>query len=223
MRNKIKFIFIISFMIFALSGCNKEEAKDETTEMLSITSTADLLNNVWDTFSEDEKFSVMGGDYENSVENGAGIFNIEDVLETPCDKLEIDAGNINDLTNLLTLGIVRFINTNDRSDVLEVPFRLLWLLYRDANVLGVENDEKFISFKELDTFSVIDGTVRNDLFVFSAKINEPSVDLRKVMEIAYEYGNYGMNEKIKALEEVDDINHRRIISDEKERTLYNKY
>ncbi|MBQ4530194.1 MAG: hypothetical protein IJA36_06230 [Lachnospiraceae bacterium] len=78
MRNKIKFIFIISIMIFALSGCNKEEAKDETTEMLSITSTADLLNNVWDTFSEDEKFSVMGGDYENSVENGAGIFNIED-------------------------------------------------------------------------------------------------------------------------------------------------
>lgn len=78
MRNKIKFIFIISIMIFVLSGCNKEEAKDETTEMLSITSTADLLNNVWDTFSEDEKFSVMGGDYENSVENGAGIFNIED-------------------------------------------------------------------------------------------------------------------------------------------------
>lgn len=147
-----------------------------------------------------------------------GIFNIEDVLETPCDKLEIDAGNINDLTNLLTLGIVRFINTNNRSDVLEVPFRLLWLLYRDANVLGVENDEKFISFKELDTFSVIDGTVRNDLFVFSAKINEPSVDLRKVMEIAYEYGNYGMNEKIKALEEVDDINHKRLLTEVKNRS-----
>ena len=78
MRNKIKFICTISIMIFALSGCSKQEAKDETTEMLSITSTADLLNNVWDTFSQDEKFSVMGGDYENTVENGAGIFNIED-------------------------------------------------------------------------------------------------------------------------------------------------
>lgn len=150
---------------------------------------------------------------KDNVREDYGIFNIEDLLETPCDKLEIDDGNINDLTNLLTLGVVRFVNMNDRSDILEVPFRLLWLLYKDANVLGIDEEEKLIPFKELDTFSVIDGTVRNDLLVFSAKINEPSEELSRLMEIAYQYGSYGMYEKILALEEVNYINHRRILMD----------
>lgn len=145
-----------------------------------------------------------------------GIFNIEDVLETPCDELEIDVGNINDLTNLLTLGVVRFININDRSDVLEVPFRKLYLLYENANVLGEENHNKLISFSEMDAFSVIDGTIKSDLLVNSFVVNKPSDDLDQVMKIAYEYGSYGMNEKIAALNKIDSINHRRLLSEIKD-------
>ena len=63
---------------------------------------------------------------KNGIQEEYGIFNVVDVLETPCDKLEIDTGNINDLTNLLTLGIVRFTNIIDSSDVLEIPFRKLF-------------------------------------------------------------------------------------------------
>ena len=148
-----------------------------------------------------------------------GVFNVSDVLETPCDELEISTGNINDLTNLLTLGVVRFININDYKDVLEVPFRKIYLLYKNGNILGEDNSNKLISFQELDTFSIIDGTIRNDLLVFSAVVDKPSNELEEIMKISYEYGSYGMQEKIDALNKITIINHKRIVSDEKERTL----
>ena len=155
----------------------------------------------------------------NDVIEEYGVFNVSDVLETPCDELEISTGNINDLTNLLTLGVVRFININDYKDVLEIPFRKLYLLYKNGNMLGENNENKLISFQELDTFSIIDGTIRNDLLVFSAVIDKPSIEFEEVMKISYEYGSYCMKEKMDALNKITIINHKRIVSDEKERTL----
>ena len=37
--------------------------------------------------------------------------------------------NIDDLTNLLTVGMVRFCNITDSQDILDVPFRNLYKLY----------------------------------------------------------------------------------------------
>ena len=51
-----------------------------------------------------------------------GVFNVFDVLETTGDQLEIETANIDDLTNFLNLGIVRYINMKDSSDVLDIPF-----------------------------------------------------------------------------------------------------
>lgn len=148
-----------------------------------------------------------------------GVFNISDVLETTGDELEVETANIDDLTNLLTLGIVRFVNINDRSDVLDIPFRKLYLLYKEASVLGENMEQKMISVQELDTFSIIDGTVKNDFLVVSAKIDQESDDLREVMKIAYEFGNYSMQEKFDALSKVNLINHRRMLSDKREKKL----
>ena len=155
----------------------------------------------------------------NDVLEEYGVFNVNDVLETPCDELEISTGNINDLTNLLTLGVVSFVNINDRKDILDVPFRKLYLLYKNGNMLGKNNENKLISFGELDTFSIIDGTIRNDLLVFSAIIDKPSDELEQLMKISYEYGSYGMQEKMDALNKITIINHKRIANDENERML----
>lgn len=148
-----------------------------------------------------------------------GVFNVVDVLETTGDELEVMTANIDDLTNLLTLGIVRFVNIIDSSDVLDIPFRNLYLLYKNANVLGEDSEDKVMSFNELDTFSIIDGTVKNDFLVISALISEVSPELDEVMKIAYEFGNYSMQEKFDALSKITYINHRRLVTDEKERTL----
>lgn len=37
-----------------------------------------ILNDVWATYEEDEKFHAMGGDTTNPVDNAPGLFNLED-------------------------------------------------------------------------------------------------------------------------------------------------
>jgi hypothetical protein len=155
----------------------------------------------------------------NGNQEEYGIFNVVSVLETPCDELEVDTGNINDLTNLLTLGIVRFTNIVDKSDVLEIPFNKLFLLYENANVLVEGKIGKIIPFSELDTFSVIDGTVRNDLLLISSQVDKVNDELLDVMKIAYEYSEYDMQKKFNALSKITEINHRRLINDDKEKIL----
>ena len=159
----------------------------------------------------------------NDILEEYGVFNINDLLETPCEELEISTGNINDLTNLLTLGVVRFINVSNSKDVLEIPFRRLYLLYKNANILGLDNKNKLISFNELDSFSVIDGNVRDDLLVCSFVVDKTTIELDELMKISYEYGNYGMQEKMDALNKITIINHRRVVNDEKEKKHWNRY
>lgn len=156
---------------------------------------------------------------KGDTEEFYGVFNVSDVLEVTGDKLEVATANIEDLTNLLTLGIVRFVNVEDSSDILDIPFRNLYLLYDEANVLGSDQEEKVIPFSKLDTFSVINGTVRNDFLVFSAVIGEVSKDLDEVMRIAHNFGSLGMQGKIDAMNKITLINHRRLINDKKIRGL----
>lgn len=148
-----------------------------------------------------------------------GIFNVMDVLELTGDELEIETANIDDLTNLLTLGIVRFVNISDNGDILDISFKNLYRLYENANVLGENNHQKLISSEDLDTFAIIDGKVQKNFFISSALINQASDDLMEVMKIACEFGGYGMQEKFDALSKITVINHKRLVNEEKERML----
>lgn len=142
------------------------------------------------------------------------VFSVLDVLETTGDKLDVKTANIDDLTNLLSLGIVRFVNVSDGNDILDIPLKKIYLLYKNANVLGENMVGKEMTFKELDAFSVIDGAPSYDFFVVSSLINTVSDDLNKVMKIAYEFDNYSMQEKFDSMSEITVINHRRLIADE---------
>ena len=146
------------------------------------------------------------------------IFNVKDVLNVIGDKLNVETANIDDLTNLLTIGIVRFTNIDNINDVLDIPFRNLYMLYSDGNFLG-DNIQKSISSSKLDSFLVVDGDVRDEFLIFSLIIDKVSDDLDKVMEIASKFGEYGMQEKFDALTNLTLINHRRLLSDSKNSML----
>jgi len=148
-----------------------------------------------------------------------GTYCIQDILENDWDKLNIKTANIDDLTNLLTLGIVRFVNMIDSSDMLDIPFRNLYKLYDKAYVLGHEQKGNLISFKEVETFSIIDGRIRNDLMIYSAVVDKLSDDLSEIMMIASEFGRYGMQRKFDALTRVMNINHQRLIEDNKRKVI----
>ena len=95
-----------------------------------------------------------------------GVFNVMDVLETTGDELDIETANIDDLTNLLTLGIVRFVNVIDTSDILDIPFRKLNLLYEHGNVLGKSKDKKTLTLDSLDSFLAMDTSLKKDYLVY---------------------------------------------------------
>ena len=45
---------------------------------VEVADSADVLNKVVSTYTEDEKFFAMGGDMTNPVDNAAGIYSLED-------------------------------------------------------------------------------------------------------------------------------------------------
>ena len=150
---------------------------------------------------------------ENGKEELYGIFEVLDVLETTGEQLDIKTANIDDLTNMVNYGMVRFVNVVDDSDIIDIPLRNLIVLYRNGNVLGNTCVKKIVSFRELEAFSIIDGAITDDLEIIPALINKPSEDLENIMNVSSLYAGYGMQEKFNALSEINLINHRRLMRD----------
>lgn len=87
--------FLLAAMMgFALVGCSSSGTQEtEGGNQAVISSSEDLLNQVWNTFGDDEKFAVMGGDYNNPVDGAAGNFDIADT-ENLTYMLYIPADNV---------------------------------------------------------------------------------------------------------------------------------
>ena len=169
-------------------------------------------NFKWLTYDIDSSIVLKVVRKNNDKIDDCVIFNVIDVLDVSGNSLNIMTANIDDLTNLLTIGIVRFANMGDLSDVIDIPFRNLYKLYENSNRLG-EDISIGLSFLDIDAFSVIDGSVRSDCMVYSTIINDVSSDLSRVMEIACEFGSYRMMKKFEVLSEITLINHRRLVND----------
>ncbi len=68
---------------------NTEEVSEENTENVSEDSSESvvvsdngsvaILSDVWNTYAEDEKFAVMGGDFENMVDGAPGAFDVTNI------------------------------------------------------------------------------------------------------------------------------------------------
>ena len=87
-----------------------------------------------------------------------------------------------------------------------------WLapLLNNSNKFG-DTVDKDIKINDIDSFSVYDGAILSDNYVISVyQINEPSEYLVKIMNIAKEFGEMGIQEKFDALGNVNLINYHRI-------------
>lgn len=138
-------------------------------------------------------------------------YEIYDIYEANMDKLKVEDANIDDITDLLTICIVRFVNMSDNTEIIDIPFRNLYKLYEKASKLGID-DGKVISLSELDAFAIIDGYVpkSEEFKIMSVVINNISDELKKMLDISKEFGNLGMQDSFMALCEVDTINVRRM-------------
>ena len=91
---KLIALFLAVTMMVTFAGCgNKSESGGEAPKA-EIASCEDLLNQVWDTFAEDEKFASYGGDFGTLVDGAAGAFTLEDpemltyTLFIPTEEIE---------------------------------------------------------------------------------------------------------------------------------------
>lgn len=78
---KLLVFILTSMLVFSVVGCqNKQGTNIPSSEKENITvkDSLDLLNKVWEHYTDDDKFSVMGGDYNHMTDNAPGKFDIAD-------------------------------------------------------------------------------------------------------------------------------------------------
>lgn len=136
---KLIAIALIGVMVFSLVACGSgKSSTQENSEMntsqqetenvleLSVADPIELLDTVWNSYGEEDKFAVIGGDFseENMKENAAGKYSIEDAealdsaLGFPADSIDKidDAASIIHMMNANTFTCGAF-HVKDVKDV----------------------------------------------------------------------------------------------------------
>lgn len=99
MKKKLALIaaaLVLAMSAVSLTACGDSGAGTNepsgvvVTDKAAIADPADALNQVWNTYAEDEKFAAMGGDYTTPVDNAAGVMNLAD-KETVVSMLQLPA------------------------------------------------------------------------------------------------------------------------------------
>lgn len=142
-----------------------------------------------------------------------GTYEVNSILSSTGDELSVKFANIDNLSNLLNLSILRFVDINNMDNIIDIPLRNIYMLFNNSNNIG-DSVNNYISLNDLDSFSVYDGEIINDNYnLFIYKISEPSEYLSKIMLLAKEFGNMGMQEKFDTITEVNLLNYQRVTND----------
>lgn len=102
MNRKVTAMMVSMVLALTLAGCGAKTEEgtnvsenQNTAPRVEVADSAEVLNKVWETYGDEEKFFVMGGDFDNPVENAAGIISMENTenmtysLYIPADKVEL--------------------------------------------------------------------------------------------------------------------------------------
>lgn len=100
---KFMLVLLSVAMIFSFTACGDKDNSDKTTEetteeRVEITDSLEIFTSVWETYADEEKFAICGGDYNNSVMDSAGSFSVSDaealdsILGVPSDAAALIDG-----------------------------------------------------------------------------------------------------------------------------------
>lgn len=128
---KLLSIVLAAILTLSLTACGgKKDAADEPdNQQVSVDSALELLTTVWNSYTDDEKFPVMGGDMsdENMTADAPGKFGIDDTnaldatLGFPASSGEQidDAASLVHMlnANTFTCGAFHIKNQNDSAAI----------------------------------------------------------------------------------------------------------
>lgn len=106
---KMLSILLAVMMCFSVSACSNTSTNDENNTV-QVKESVEILNKIWETYKEDEKFSSTGGDLGETLNEGPGKLSIEntDVLQNvlylpaDCTELVDDAASLIHMMNANT-------------------------------------------------------------------------------------------------------------------------
>lgn len=104
MKKKLALIaaaLVLAMSAVSLTACGGDTNTNEpsgvvVSDKATIADSTDALNQVWNTYAEDEKFAATGGDYVTSVEDAAGAIDLSDkeavisILQLPAEFSYLD-------------------------------------------------------------------------------------------------------------------------------------
>lgn len=117
-------------LVFAIAACGKtEEGNKDTTSKTEIADSETLLNNVWGSYAEDEKFAVVGGDMTGDLIDHPAKFPTEnaEALDTTLGLPQDSAALIDDAASMIhmmnantfTSAVYRIKNADDVTNVVD--------------------------------------------------------------------------------------------------------
>lgn len=104
MKRIIAMLLVLT-MAMGLVACGNNNGSESTTTGAAENvpaSALEILETVWNSYAEDEKFFAMGGDMNNMVDNAPGAYSLEDegltaTLLVPADQI----ANIDEAASLI--------------------------------------------------------------------------------------------------------------------------
>ena len=78
---KAGLLMVLCLALAVFGGCGKDSAKNPAEVSVVDTSAIEILETVWNTYGEDEKFPIGGGDSANIVMDVPGNFDVTNVEE----------------------------------------------------------------------------------------------------------------------------------------------
>lgn len=149
--------------------------------------------------------------YDMNNNKFAGSYEAKKIIKINEEKIILENDNINDIQEFLLYGIVRFVDTENSNEIIDIPVRNLYILYDEMSET-FSNKKRFIDLDKLEAFTVEKNKLvekKYGIITVSAYLDdeklEISKDLVRIMEIAHNYMNMNMQEKFDAIKEVNDI------------------
>ena len=155
-------ILLLTMLTFSLTACSYFTKKESDKDQSVAVSALDLLSTVWDSYGDDERFPVSGGDMseENLVVDGPGKFDTQetDGLDATLGFPASSAFNIDDAASLVhmmnantfTCGVYHVESGNDNGELTNAIrdniLKRQWMCGFPDKLIIVEIDDYIVSF-----------------------------------------------------------------------------
>ncbi len=124
-KKRLVFMTVAVIFLFSMAACGKESgSQDSGKETVEVKDSLEILTKVWEGYSEENKFTITGGDYNNMTDNAPGKFDVTDkeslrsLLVVPEDGAELidDGASMIHMMNANTFTGAAF-HVKDAADV----------------------------------------------------------------------------------------------------------